>query len=75
MKEMFISKLLDLANYLMTALLVGYFIDPSSGNNRHVSFSAAMLFVALMYGSAVLISIAFELVKLYNKIRGDNHEC
>lgn len=69
MKEMFIGKLLDLANYLMTALLVGYFIDPSSGTNRHVSFSVAMLFMALMYGSAVLISVAYELKKLYNKIK------
>lgn len=69
MKEMFIGKLLDLANYLMTALLVGYFIDPGSGNNRHMSFTVAILCVSLMYTSAVLLSIAKELKRLYNIFR------
>lgn len=67
MKDLLIGKLLDLANYLMTALLVGYFIDPSNGSSRHVSFSVAMLCVSLIYAASIIFMLAVEFRSLYNR--------
>lgn len=68
MIDMVIGKMLDLANYLMTALLVAYFIDPSAGSqHRQTSFGAAMFGISLIYAISILIILALKARAVYNR--------
>jgi hypothetical protein len=58
------EKMLDLGNYLMTALLVAYFIEPN-GESKQISFELGFIGILLIYLIPVAIWLVFRLIRLY----------
>jgi len=64
--KIFAEKILDLGNYLMTALIVAYFIEPN-GKSKQISFELGIISILLVYLTPVTIWLVFKLIKLYIK--------